>query len=194
MDLNMWSTVKAEFQNGAWQHGKCTEHISENTVDKRKNKGERVGGMKVQWFLWLTLWQARSSLTGFTPKNKLAFHSKSKGSTNYHMEINSETFKVYFYCLWGPNQLLLWNTQVTVSLLWTSLQLPRQRGIKLQSAAWACSMNMNRDTELVMGNKLRDEMYESWLTNTGWCVRFEGFTAVTMKNGVFLDVTPCGSC
>jgi hypothetical protein len=25
-------------------------------------------------------------------------------------------------------------------------------------------------------------------------VSFEVFTAVTMKNGVFLDVTPCGSC
>jgi hypothetical protein len=25
-------------------------------------------------------------------------------------------------------------------------------------------------------------------------VRFEVFTAVTMKNGVFWDVTPCGSC
>jgi hypothetical protein len=25
-------------------------------------------------------------------------------------------------------------------------------------------------------------------------VRFEIFTAVTMKNGVFWDVTPCGSC
>jgi hypothetical protein len=26
------------------------------------------------------------------------------------------------------------------------------------------------------------------------CVRFEVFTAVTMDNGVFWDVTPCGSC
>jgi hypothetical protein len=26
------------------------------------------------------------------------------------------------------------------------------------------------------------------------CVRFEVFTAVAMKNGVFWDVTPCGSC
>jgi hypothetical protein len=26
------------------------------------------------------------------------------------------------------------------------------------------------------------------------CVRFEVFTAVTMKNGVFWVVTPCGSC
>jgi hypothetical protein len=26
------------------------------------------------------------------------------------------------------------------------------------------------------------------------CVRFEVSTAVTMKNGVFWDVTPCGSC
>jgi hypothetical protein len=25
-------------------------------------------------------------------------------------------------------------------------------------------------------------------------IRFEVFTVVTMKNGVFLDVTPCGSC
>jgi hypothetical protein len=25
-------------------------------------------------------------------------------------------------------------------------------------------------------------------------VRFEVFTAVTMKNGVFRDVTPCDSC
>jgi hypothetical protein len=25
-------------------------------------------------------------------------------------------------------------------------------------------------------------------------VRFEVFTAVTMKNGVISDVTPCGSC
>jgi hypothetical protein len=27
-----------------------------------------------------------------------------------------------------------------------------------------------------------------------YCARFEVFTAVTMKNGVFWDVTPCGSC
>jgi hypothetical protein len=27
-----------------------------------------------------------------------------------------------------------------------------------------------------------------------FCVRFEVFTAVTTKNGVFWDVMPCGSC
>jgi hypothetical protein len=27
-----------------------------------------------------------------------------------------------------------------------------------------------------------------------FCIRFEVFTAVTMKNNVFWDVTPCGSC
>jgi hypothetical protein len=26
------------------------------------------------------------------------------------------------------------------------------------------------------------------------CLRFEAFTAVTMKNAIFWDVTPCGSC
>jgi hypothetical protein len=30
--------------------------------------------------------------------------------------------------------------------------------------------------------------------NKEWIVRFEVFTAVTMKNGVFWVVTPCGSC
>jgi hypothetical protein len=27
-----------------------------------------------------------------------------------------------------------------------------------------------------------------------YCVRFQAFTAVTMKNVVFCDVMPCGSC
>jgi hypothetical protein len=30
--------------------------------------------------------------------------------------------------------------------------------------------------------------------NTWYIARFEVFTAVTMNNGVFWDVTPCGSC
>jgi hypothetical protein len=29
---------------------------------------------------------------------------------------------------------------------------------------------------------------------TFYCVRFEVYTAETMNNGVFRDVTPCGSC
>jgi hypothetical protein len=32
------------------------------------------------------------------------------------------------------------------------------------------------------------------LKNGKFFVRFEVFTVVTMKNFVFLDVTPCGSC
>jgi hypothetical protein len=32
------------------------------------------------------------------------------------------------------------------------------------------------------------------LSNTTLIVRFEAFMAVTMKNGVFWDVTPRGSC
>jgi hypothetical protein len=33
-----------------------------------------------------------------------------------------------------------------------------------------------------------------YLTQNPYNVRFEVFTAVTMKNGVFWVVTPCGSC
>jgi hypothetical protein len=41
-----------------------------------------------------------------------------------------------------------------------------------------------------------DELTGGWwkLHNDELCVRFEVFTAVTMKNGVFWDDTPCGSC
>jgi hypothetical protein len=33
-----------------------------------------------------------------------------------------------------------------------------------------------------------------WFLSTYIIVRFEVFTAATMKIGVFLNVTPCGSC
>jgi hypothetical protein len=37
-------------------------------------------------------------------------------------------------------------------------------------------------------------LFISAFQNTFQFVRFEVFTAVTMKNGVFWDVTPCSSC
>jgi hypothetical protein len=39
-----------------------------------------------------------------------------------------------------------------------------------------------------------DNVGSSVWNNPKGCVRFQVFTAVTMKNGVFWDVTPCGSC
>jgi hypothetical protein len=38
-----------------------------------------------------------------------------------------------------------------------------------------------------------DQRENVWIKSSGY-VRFEVSTAVTMKNGVFCDVTPCGSC
>jgi hypothetical protein len=39
------------------------------------------------------------------------------------------------------------------------------------------------------------EVLNEWLmSNVRKDVRFEVFTAVTMKSGVIWDVTPCGSC
>jgi hypothetical protein len=42
----------------------------------------------------------------------------------------------------------------------------------------------------------RDFLFSNWLWGSGSLlyVRFEVFTALTMKNGVFRDVMPCGSC
>jgi hypothetical protein len=36
--------------------------------------------------------------------------------------------------------------------------------------------------------------YAIFYRNTNHLVRFEVFTAVTMKNSIFLDVMQCGSC
>jgi hypothetical protein len=49
-------------------------------------------------------------------------------------------------------------------------------------------------------NDISEFILCSWVRVNGYMyhlsqvVRFEVFTAVTMKNGVFWDVTPCGSC
>jgi hypothetical protein len=46
-------------------------------------------------------------------------------------------------------------------------------------------------------NKYRNSVFYEVVgkrTNLGQVVRSEVFMAVTMKNGVFWDVTPCGSC
>jgi hypothetical protein len=42
-------------------------------------------------------------------------------------------------------------------------------------------------------NELKPNLLKNYLINVNK-VRFEVFTAVTMKNGVFWVVTPCGSC
>jgi hypothetical protein len=60
---------------------------------------------------------------------------------------------------------------------------------------------IHEQTELVVvGVVTRDSNYTSGSSFKGLCpksschVRFEVSTAVTMKNGVFRDVTSCGSC
>jgi hypothetical protein len=45
-----------------------------------------------------------------------------------------------------------------------------------------------------MGGILRSTEALRSVENSITSVRFEVFTAVTMKNGVFCVVTPCGSC
>jgi hypothetical protein len=44
------------------------------------------------------------------------------------------------------------------------------------------------------GKKPLGRQRRRWMENIKVHVRFEVFTAVTMKKGVFWDVTPCGSC
>jgi hypothetical protein len=61
-------------------------------------------------------------------------------------------------------------------------------------------MYMRSITFMSLLNKYGTEMNAIYVLNSRirWPsllhVRLEVFTAVTMKNGVFRDVTPCGSC
>jgi hypothetical protein len=67
---------------------------------------------------------------------------------------------------------------------------------------WYCDV-FGRNSSLIGNGKLNSlpwihsalQQYQmdAWQPRMG-DVRFEIFTAVTMKNGVFWDVTPCGSC
>jgi hypothetical protein len=63
-----------------------------------------------------------------------------------------------------------------------------------------CLLQVLEQTEHTFSTPAADSTKEGSVTERsiyklrGFYVRFEAFTAVTMKNGVFLDVTPCGSC
>jgi hypothetical protein len=68
-----------------------------------------------------------------------------------------------------------------------SLTLREEHGLKVFE---------NRVLRRIFGPK-RVEVMGRWIklhNEDLYYVRLEVFTAVTMKNGVFLDVTPCGSC
>jgi hypothetical protein len=57
------------------------------------------------------------------------------------------------------------------------------------------SASIIRVTEIgELGTTLAVTSNRRTLRRNSASVRFEVFTAVTMKNGVFWDVTPCGSC
>jgi hypothetical protein len=49
-------------------------------------------------------------------------------------------------------------------------------------------------TAAALPGGIGSDLYEPECRSVASDVRFEAFTAVTMKNGVFWDVMPCGSC
>jgi hypothetical protein len=61
---------------------------------------------------------------------------------------------------------------------------------------WLGLFEFNQKNHFDYYNLLFDQFYAMYasLRAVNSCVRFDVFTAVTMKNGVFWDVTSCGSC
>jgi hypothetical protein len=75
---------------------------------------------------------------------------------------------------------------------------PIQRGFAILYIYWNnwVSISERRRKRIWQNNiKVNKNNFRLWIGLNWFCdVRFEVFTTVTMKNGVFLDVTPCGSC
>jgi hypothetical protein len=90
-------------------------------------------------------------------------------------QLNADEFPTVF------SQLLAINSFVVDRLLGSCW---------LQSDSPNCYMNVLYRYMLLSLVTLKDVQVPKTVTY----VRLEVFTAVTMKNGVFWDVTPCGSC
>jgi hypothetical protein len=74
------------------------------------------------------------------------------------------------------------------------------RAVTLTSSfKWRIELNESKSVHIDFTNKkIRQQIFidgtQVPYANTAKYVKFEVFTAVTMKNGVFWDVTPCGYC
>jgi hypothetical protein len=102
------------------------------------------------------------------------------------------------------NQPKLWHHIPTNHVFHKTLQLPPPNKTP-EIIPWPEHMRYRNNTRWNFGNyRTWDQRREDWSiqftlrhlrnSTTDQFSRFEGFTAVTMKNGVFWDVTPCGSC
>jgi hypothetical protein len=78
-----------------------------------------------------------------------------------------------------------WLLLPPISLFETFFYSKHDYGIQL----WGCASDSNIQVTQRYQNKVL-----KCIVNSPWHVRFEVFTAMTMKNSVFWDVTPWGSC
>jgi hypothetical protein len=66
-----------------------------------------------------------------------------------------------------------------------------------QRSSVCCKFRLGTESMLILQNEIKYFSYvrlHIYVSYIKFCVRFEAFTAVIMKNGVFWDLTPCGSC
>lgn len=84
-------------------------------------------------------------------QEKLIFCTKSRSSTEYYVEITQKQSGNYFltnsYHILGPNQLMLWTMQATITTFWTRYQAAWQERVALKeeyTSFWY--INVNRAT------------------------------------------------
>jgi hypothetical protein len=75
-------------------------------------------------------------------------------------------------------------------------RIPKERPVRIFVIVftWFYWYNSLRSNEMKRNTFRRQMLSCAWTCDYRRYIRFEVFMAVTMKNGVFWDVTPCGSC
>jgi hypothetical protein len=96
----------------------------------------------------------------------------------WDLELSSPVF-VRAVLMLQPNMCLCWQI---ISFLWILRIISKMYAFFISPIHVIWSV-----LELMSNKNMKGKL---WIRN----VRFEVFTAVTTKNGVFWDVTPCGSC
>jgi hypothetical protein len=74
------------------------------------------------------------------------------------------------------------------------IEICKQRWSRVKKSLWDTRLRNSEDIHDTSESRIRGSSKTSLNSNKPIHARFEVFTAVNMKNGVFWDVTPCGSC
>jgi hypothetical protein len=144
-------------------------------------------------------WNPVGRLSACQTGGRCVTHRKSLLLTervSSYTEMKAVHLSVSVFGVHGHAAVGMWNTQgvqETVALVWRNwlVDIPVQ-GFSAITLTMKNGVLWYIKTQFVLHRRHNTSPLQSPASKCS--VKFEDFTAVTMKNVVFLDVTPCGSC